>query len=288
MFFVTIFFFFFFVKSLPTKKRSVVLCYKSFFFPLFSVSSKTKRRENCSPFARLFDCNNGNSLFSLERFAILICSAVANFLPRGRLSFIPASHKERYHNHAGTIGNYSPWGCSILSASISVRDREQRTEGNDRKRCRRVAENVCCVNDAETLWRNLGQHHETKTIVNFFSFLCIVARISSLIYGTLFSPTRHCLPYRTLSLSLSVSNWASSLTEKNHSLESEWFDSSERILDRSSKTLRFRRIFFFFHPQYSERVQNIRIEYKIIFFEDNWIILSRLNWMLCICWIVQC
>ena len=84
---------------------------------------------------RLFDCNNGDSLFSLERFAILICSAVANFLLRRRLSFIPASRKERYHNHASTIGNYSPWGCSILSASISVRDREQGTEGNDRKRC---------------------------------------------------------------------------------------------------------------------------------------------------------
>lgn len=67
----------------------------------------------------------------------------------------------------------------------------------------------------------------------FFWFLCIVARISSLIYGTLFSPTRHRLPRRTP---------VSSLTEKNHSLG--WFfrDDSiclEEILDWSSKTFIF-------------------------------------------------
>lgn len=127
-------------------------------------------------------------------------SNVANSLLQRRQSFTPAGHKERYHNHAGTIGNYSPRGGSILSALVSARGSAVGV-GRDRKRCRRVAENVCCVNDAETLWRNLGQHHGTKTIVNFFPSLCIVVRISSLIYRALFSPTRHRVPYRTLPVS---------------------------------------------------------------------------------------
>lgn len=50
----------------------------------------------------------------------------------------------------------------------------------DRKRCRRVTGNVCCVNDAETLWRNLGQHHGTKAINFFFPSLRIIVGISLL------------------------------------------------------------------------------------------------------------
>lgn len=77
--------------------------------------------------------------------------------------------KERYHNHGfARLEIIVRGGCSILSGSLSAWDREQGSEGDDRKRCRRVTENVCCVNDAETLWRNLGQQRKRSIFFFFF------------------------------------------------------------------------------------------------------------------------
>lgn len=102
--------------------------------------------------------------------------------------------KEHYHNHGfARLEIIVRGGCSILSGSLSAWDREQGSEGDDRKRCRRVTENVCCVNDAETLWRNLGQQRKRS----IFFFLPPVPshcswNLSSLIYRILFSPlNRH-------------------------------------------------------------------------------------------------
>lgn len=85
-------------------------------------------------FAKIIPIHNTNYVVQFETSGILICSTVANFLLRRQLSFTPASHKGRYHNHASTIGNQSLRGCSILSASISAGDREQgarETTGRD-------------------------------------------------------------------------------------------------------------------------------------------------------------
>lgn len=108
--------------------------------------------------------------------------------------------KERYHNHGWYDWKLSSVGMfDFIWIPISVRSRAgERGERQEEMQ----KGNVCCVNDAETLWRNLGQHHGTKTINFFFFFVPSHCswNLSSLIHRFLVKSTSS-FPYLTLSLS---------------------------------------------------------------------------------------
>lgn len=139
------------------------------------------------------------------------------------------SRKERYRNHdcydwkLSSLGMFDFIGIPI-SARSWAGERGERQEEMQKG----VTENVCCVNDAETLWRNLGQHRGTKTIFLFFfsppPSLRIVVRISLLWSIESCSRQIDIVLFLSSSFSLSLSLSLPSLTKRIESFDpSEWF-----------------------------------------------------------------
>lgn len=153
------------------------------------------------------------------------------------------SRKERYRNHdcydwkLSSLGMFDFIGIPI-SARSWAGERGERQEEMQKG----VTENVCCVNDAETLWRNLGQHRGTKTInFSFFFFPPVPSHrssnLSSLIYRILFSPNRH-RPFLILFfLSFSFS-FSPLVNEKDRILRSFWMILSKEKEFRIDRTVR--------------------------------------------------
>lgn len=92
----------------------------------------------------------------------------------------------------GAIGNYRPWGCSILSGSLSAWDREQGSEGQEemqkgnRERLLRQRCGNSVAKFGSASWNE--SHQFFFSVPSHYSW-----NLSSLIYRILFSPNRHRL-----------------------------------------------------------------------------------------------